>query len=147
MYTPHTVTLVNVIEGNNSTMQYYLTVLHGVMLQASKHTNVHKSGLQDADAVTLFVPFSVRAQGADGNAKTYASPKVFEAMADHTGAWTLQAGGKSGGADCFFIRGEILEAVSYAQALKLYDDVFRVTSVDIRDFGSEAMRHWQVGGR
>ena len=38
------------------------------------------------------------------------------------------------------------EGVSYAQALELFDDVYRVTSVDIRDFGSTTMQHWQVGG-
>ena len=28
----------------------------------------------------------------------------------------------------------------------LYDDVYKVTKVDMKDFGSPSMQHWQVGG-
>ena len=28
----------------------------------------------------------------------------------------------------------------------LYDDVYNVTKVDEKDFGSEEMRHWEIGG-
>ena len=140
MYTPHTVTIINCIEGADYVMQYLPTVLHGVMLQASKRTNVNRSGLADADAVTLFIPFSVDAGG-----KTFVKPKEYALLADKSEAWTLKAGGDSSPADCFFIKGEA-EGMSYADALTAYDDVYRVTSVDIRDFGSASMQHWQVGG-
>ena len=33
------------------------------------------------------------------------------------------------------------------QALEmLYDDVYKVTKVDMKDFGSQDMRHFEVGG-
>lgn len=140
MYTPHTVTIINCIEGEDYAMQYHATVLRGVMLQASKRTNVNRSGLTDADAVTLFIPFSV-----DSDGKTFMRPKEFAAATEKCRAWTLKAGGNSSSADCFFIKGEA-EGMSYADALNRYDDVYRVTSVDIRDFGSANMQHWQVGG-
>ncbi len=151
MYTPHVVTIVNAIEGDDYAMQYNTTVLHGVMLQASKRANVNKSGLVDADAVTLFIPFTVDAGG-----KTFYGPKEYEALADKSAAWTLKNGGDSSAADCFFIKGEVvpgtdkdgnpLNGPSYSEALDTYDDVYRVTSVDIRDYGSARMQHWQVGG-
>ena len=28
----------------------------------------------------------------------------------------------------------------------LYDDVYKVTKVDMKDFGSQDMRHFEVGG-
>lgn len=142
MYTPHTVTLVNSIEGENYAMQYNATVLHGVMLQASKRTNVNKSGLSDADSVTLFIPFTV-----DSGGKEFKKPKEYANLPDKTNAWTLKPGGDSSAVECFFIKGDVMaDGVSYAQALDLFDDVYRVTSVDIRDFGSATMQHWQVGG-
>ena len=147
MYTPHTVTIINATEGEDYEMQYNLTVLHGVMLQASKRNNVNKSGLTDADAVTLFIPFSVQATDATGSLlKVFRSPKAYAALVTKDLAWTLQGGDDSAAASCFFIKGEVTEALSYADALNTYDEVYRVTSVDIRDFGSASMQHWQVGG-
>ncbi len=147
MYTPHTITLILAEEGNDYAMQYHLTVLHGVMLQAGKQTNVLASGLADADAVTLFIPFCVAATDAAGNPKTYVSPKAFENAEDKSGIWTVTSRGESSGADCYFIKGEVLEGISYSDAMKTYDDVYRVSSVDTFDYGSEKMQHWEVGGR
>lgn len=146
MYAPHTVSLINVIEGDDYAMRYNLTVLHGVMLQASKRTNVNKSGLEDADAVDLFIPFSVQATDAAGRAKRFVEPKRYAAMESRDGFWTLKSGGSSSAVECFFVRGELSEPLSYSEALKTCDHVYRVTSVDIRDFGSADMQHWQVGG-
>ena len=140
MYTPHTVTIINCIEGPDYAMQYLPTVLHGVMLQASKRTNVNKSGLADADSVTLFIPFTVDAGG-----KQFVRPKEYAALPEKSGYWTLKPGGESSANDCFFVNGEV-EGMSYADALDRYDNVYRVTSVDIRDFGSATMQHWMVGG-
>lgn len=66
---PHTVTLYNVThEVDTSTMQdvtkLYVTVLEGVLLSASKAANVRASGLEGADAVNLYIPFSVVAKDA-----------------------------------------------------------------------------------
>lgn len=140
MYTPHTVTVINCIEGEDYAMQYNATVLHGVMLQASKRTNVNKSGLTDADSVTLFIPFTVDAGG-----KQFKRPKEYDALEDKSRFWTLKPGGESSATECFFVKGEAA-GMSYADALDRYDNVYRVTSVDIRDFGSATMQHWMVGG-
>lgn len=146
MYTPHTVTLINVIEGDDYAMQYNITVLHGVMLQASKRANVNKSGLLDADAVTLYIPFTVNATGPAGGEKRFVGPKAFEALGGSRDIWTLRGGSKSSAVGCFFIKGEISDGLSYAEALKTYDDVYRVTTVDTMDYGSASMHHWEVGG-
>lgn len=148
MYTPHVVTLILADEQDDG-MHYNPVILDGVFLDLSKRSNINRSGLADADSATLFIPFSVKAyDGETGNDKTYIPPKGYAAMVDKSGYWTLFDGGESSGAECFFIKGKIdEEALSYAEALKKYDYVYRVSTVDLRDFGRESMRHWQVGGR
>ena len=56
---PHTVTLYNVVtEENQSTFEEvttnYITVLQGVLLDATKAKTVNQSGLVGADAVSLY---------------------------------------------------------------------------------------------
>lgn len=140
MYTPHIVTLVMATEGDNG-VEYNSVVLNGVFLDLNKRSNINRSGLADADAATLFIPFSVNAD------KQYLPPKEYERQSDKSSYWTVFDGGEASGADCYFVKGEIDAPVSYAEAREQYDYVYQVSSVDLRDFGSERMRHWQVGGR
>ena len=148
MYTPHTITLILAEEQDDGSMAYNPVILSGVFLDLNKRSNVNRSGLADADSATLFIPFSVTATGADGNAKEYLSPKAYEAAETKSGYWTLFDGGRSGSAECYFVKGTLSDpAISYAEARDTYDYVYRVTSVDLRDFGRERMRHWQVGGK
>ena len=64
---PHVVTVYNTetteLPENDfkPTLINHITVLHGVLLDASKGSNVSKSGLEGADAVTLYIPVRVRA--------------------------------------------------------------------------------------
>ena len=149
MYTPHVVTLYNA-EEDPDTLQlvYNVTVLRGVFLDRSQARNIEKSGLKDADSAALFIPFTVEAvDGFTGEPKTYIGPKAYRALDDISGVWTLEPGGVSSGVDCFFIKGEIVSEAGYRTLRNTYDDVYDVTTVDERDFGSEDMRHWQVGGR
>ena len=86
MYAPHTVTVYNPVKETDKetfqeTQKLYVTVLRGVMLQASKAVNVRESGLAGADAVDLYIPFDVEAvDGFTGKAKTYAGPQRFYAF-------------------------------------------------------------------
>ena len=149
MYTPHTVTLYNVTE-NPDTLEinYNITVLNGVFLDRAHARNIEKTGLRDADSATLFIPFSVSAtDGVSGLPKTYVGPKAYRVLPDTTDYWTLEAGGTSSGVDCFFVKGEVVTGAGYRFIRENYDDVYDVTTVDTRDFGSADMQHWQVGGR
>ena len=59
---PHTVTLYNPetkeLPANDfkPTLVHHITVLRGVLLDASKGSNVNQSGLEGADAVNLYIP-------------------------------------------------------------------------------------------
>lgn len=150
MYTPHTVTVYNAHEDIDTLKnEYNITVLKGVLLDISKAANVIKSGLENADAATLFIPFAVNAvNGVTGDPQTYIEPKEYERLESKAGYWTIRPGGTNSNKDCFFVKGEVVEVGKDFQEINYFhDNVFRVSSVDPRDFGSSDMQHWEVSGR
>ena len=63
MYAPHTVTIYNVTQEQDpetfkDTQKIHITVISGVMLQASKAANVRASGHEGADAVNMYITYS-----------------------------------------------------------------------------------------
>lgn len=151
MYAPHTVTIYNVTQETDpntfkDTQKSYITVLRGVFLEASKAANVRESGLEGADAVNLYIPFSSPAvDGVTGQKKQYVGPQEFWRASDKSGLWTLSTDGNGG--TTFFIKGEVVEPDKTEQMLEMfYDDVYKVTKVDMKDFGSSTMQHFEVGG-
>lgn len=145
---PHTVTVYNVSQETDKdtfedVTRLYATVLKGVLLEASKAVNVRESGLESADAVNLYIPFSVKAvDGVTGKARRYAKPQEYWKAADRSELWTLSVNGNGG--DTFFVKGEFVTD-NQTEALA-HDDCYNVTKVDTKDFGSPDMQHWQVGG-
>ena len=133
-------------ESFNDTQKSYIAVIRGVLLEASKAVNVRESGLEGADAVNLYIPFSAPAvDGVTGAEKRYVGPQEFWRTPDKTGLWTLSTDGNGG--TTFFIKGEAVEPEKTEQTIEtLYDDVYKVTKVDVKDFGSASMRHFEVGG-
>lgn len=142
---PHTVTLYNVqtdlSAGYEETATNHITVLRGVLLDASKAVNARTSGLEGADAVNLYIPFGVEAlDGVTGERKKYAGPLEFWRAEDKSGLWTLSTGG-----DTFFVKGVAVEPEASAELIEMkYDGVYNVTKVDEKDFGG--LMHWEVGG-
>ena len=110
-------------------------------MDASKAANVRTSGLEGADAVNLYIPFSVEAvDGITGEPKQYMPPIEFWRTDDKTGFWTLSDGGNT-----FFIKGEVVEQDASVQLIEMaYDHVYNVTKIDEKDFGG--LQHWEVGG-
>ena len=144
---PHTVTVYNATEDPVTFKRVTsITILKGVFFDAAKAANVRASGLESADAVNLIVPFDVVAvDGVTGEPKEYISPKRFEDLVDTTGFWTLRASSATENS-CFFVKGEVVEPDRDFQYINQnYDDVYRVNSVDEKDFGN--LKHWAIGGR
>lgn len=144
---PHAVTVYNTyVETDPSTFEEtsvnHITVLRGVFLDASKASNVAKSGLEGADSVNLYIPVGVEAvDGVTGEPKQYTGPIEFWRADDKSGLWTLSVG-----RNCFFVKGEAVHPDWTVQTIEAaYDDVYDVTKVDFKDFGGE-MSHFQVGG-
>lgn len=141
MYAPHTVTVYSPVEDPVTfEVTNHITVLRGVFMDAAKASNVRASGLEGADSVNLFIPFDVvAADGVKGNKKSYADPKQYEVAEDKSSLWTLRIGD-------FFVKGEVVQDSDFQAINAKYDDVYRITKVDKKDFGSESMRHFEVGG-
>lgn len=152
---PHTVTVYNValeIDKTNyeDKMVNHITVLRSVFLDATKAVNVRESGIEGADAVTLYIPADVEAvDGVTGLPKRYVPPLEFWRAPDKTGIWTLSIGStKTPGLDgnTFFIKGEVVKPDRDVQFIEMmYDHVYDITKIDEKDFGGD-MAHFEVGG-
>lgn len=150
MMLPHTVTIYNrTVEIDkdtfSETIKHYITVIDGVLLIANKAANVRESGLESADAVTLHIPANcVAVDGLTGNTKQFVQPIEFQNAADKSGLWTLS----NNDGNTFFVKGEVIETGKDEDFINAkYDDCYRVTSVDKKDFGSAGMQHFEVGGK
>lgn len=144
MFSPHTVTLYIVTENDDYTTNIDTTILKGVFLDATNGKMVSTPGTNNADMATLFVPFSVEAHGLNGEVKEYIDIKRYRDLEDPSRYWTFDPSGESSAADCFFVKGEVHNTLEYSEAKRLYPDVYKVSRVATRDFGSKDMWHWQV---
>ena len=142
MYAPHTVSLIN-----QHGEELYLTVLRVVMVQDLERRAVLQAGDYDASYTKIYIPFAVEAKNTDGEPVTYLPPRQYAKSQEPEKHWTLQADGEEAGRSSFFVRGEIPQACSLAEARESYDNVIIVTSVSTRDYGQSGMRHWEVSSR
>ena len=144
MFVPHNVTLYIVTENDDNTVNVDTTILRGVFLDTTNARTVSNVGANSSSNATLFIPFSVRATGTDGREKSFVDHKRYMELDDPAEHWTLCPSGDSSVADCYFVKGEVYSALEYAEAKRLYPDVYKVSSIITRDFGSVDMQHWQV---
>lgn len=154
---PHTITLYNIsVETDrdtlNDTVTNHITILKGVLVDASKAVNVRESGLVSADAVDLYIPFDVEAVDAvTGGEKGYLPPVEFWRSEDMASHWTLAVSAKGATLNgyTFFIKGAALPPEGTAPEKvrevveAMYDDVYNITKIDTKDTGG--LQHWEVG--
>ena len=57
--------------------------------------------------------------------------------------WTLSYNGN--GQETIFVKGEFVS--DNLDVVRFHDDCYNVTKVDEMDYGSDDMRHWEVGGK
>ena len=139
MYTPHTVSLI-IYHGDSP----FLVYLRGVMLQALNGRSVQRRGGMEENEATLYVPLSARAENAAGEPLIFLPPLEYARCTDPEKYWTLQQEGESAGRSSFFVKGEIAEACSLAEAREKYDYVYIVAGWQLHDYGSRALQHWEV---
>ena len=142
MYAPHVISLIN-----QHGEKFYLTILRGVMVQDMERQSVLQAGDYDSSYTKVFIPFSVDAQNPEGELATYLQPKQYAKSMEPEHHWTLESGGEEAGRSSFFVKGEIPEACSLAEARDLYDGVIIVSTVSTRDYGQPGMQHWEVSSR
>ena len=102
------------------------------LYMASHGANIEKSGLADADAAKVYILLEWLTE-AD---KLAVDPKNFQLP---SAQFTLEPG-------CVIVKGFVPPGPTTLKELEAtYDHVHTVTTVDVRDFGSPAMHHLEVG--
>jgi len=89
------------------------------------------TGYENADKVNIYIPFDKN----KSDLENYKEPKQYNGN-----GWTLQNGD-------FIIKGEVAESeVDGIKDLKAYE-VFEITVIDKKDFGSYNMQHFEIRGQ
>ena len=139
MYCPHTVSLMNTHSGRQ-----YLVILRSVMLQALNGQSVQRRGDAEENQTTLYIPLSVHATNPKGETLTFLPPLEYARCSDPEKHWTLQPEGESTGRCSFFVKGELPEPCTLAEAREKYDFVYIVAGWQLHDYGSRIMQHYEV---
>ena len=106
--------------------------IENVFWDDSKGVNLNK-GYENADDVNVYIP-------KDKNDMSgYTESKLYIGL---NNTWTLRNGD-------FIVKGQTFEnQVSSIKELKeKYNDVFTITLVDDKDFGSKNMHHFEIRGK
>ena len=125
----------------------YLTVLSGVMLQGRDGRASLSRGDEEEARLTLYIPFTVDARTPAGGASLYLPPREWLAAEDRADYWTLIPEGEGGGRCSFFAEGRLAEPCTLAEARRNRENVWTVAAVSRKDYGSPALRHWEVATR
>ena len=106
--------------------------IENVFWDDSKGVNLNK-GYENADDVNVYIPKE------QNDMSSYTEPKFYIGLND---TWTLRNGD-------FIVKGKTFEnQVSSIKELKeKYNDVFTITLVDDKDFGSANMHHFEIRGK
>lgn len=90
-------------------------------------------GYENADDVNVFIPKS------QNDMSGYVEPKKYKGLSN---TWTLENGD-------FIVKGNTSESVvlSIKELVQKYDNVFTISLVDDKDFGSENMHHFEIRGK
>lgn len=106
--------------------------IENVFWDDSKGVNLNK-GYENADDVNVFIPKS------QNDMSGYVEPKKYKGL---NNTWTLENGD-------FIVKGNVEESsvMSIKELLKKYDNVFTISLVDDKDFGSKNMHHFEIRGK
>ena len=106
-------------------------IIEHVFWDDSKAVNLNR-GYDNADDVNVFIPKS------QNDMSGYVEPKQYEGL----NKWTLQIGD-------FIVKGEVeeKEVSSIKELTSKYDDVFTISLIDDKDFGSSSMHHFEIRGK
>ena len=106
--------------------------IKNVFWDDSKGVNI-SLGYENADDVNVFIPKK------QNDMTGYVAPKQYKGMAN---TWTLENGD-------FIVKGETneTEVLNFKELSSKYDNVFKITLADDKDFGSKNMHHFEIRGK
>lgn len=107
-------------------------LIDNVFWDDSKGVN-RNLGYENADDVNVFIPKS------QNDMSGYVEPKKYKGLSN---TWTLENGD-------FIVKGNTNESevLSIRELVQKYDNVFTISLVDDKDFGSENMHHFEIRGK
>lgn len=132
MKTNAKMSVYNKYTDNEKNVVFKKHLIEEVFWDDSKGININ-AGYAEADDVNIFIPKTSK------NMTGYVEPKKYKGL---TNTWTLENGD-------FIVKGNTKEEkVSGIKELaKNYDNVFTVSLVDDKDFGSSSMHHFEIRGK
>lgn len=150
MYTNANATLYNYHKNKTTGKETYTkTYLKSVFWDDTKQANVLKSGLSTIESVSVYIPFSIDADG-----KEYLPSKEYARLEESelNKYFTFAVNSKD-----FMIQGLIdydvdntssqTVSASIQYIKNTYDKIMTISVVDEKNYGSDSMRHWEIGGK
>jgi ERCC4-type nuclease len=132
---PFTVTIYNKYISSREAV-YQRTQIVADLWSNEKATNVIRSGNIEADAAMIIIS-SLRDENIN-----YVDGTAWTALSSKTGYWTLQN-------EDYIVKGAVTDEITGAFTISSlrakYDEVLRISSIDIRDLGD--VKHWKVGAK
>lgn len=121
----------NKFTDENKNVVFKKHLIDHVFWDDSKAVNLNR-GYDNADDVNVFIPKQ------QNDMSSYVEPKEYKSL----NKWTLQAGD-------IIVKGDVREKeVSGIKELTTkYDNVFTISLVDDKDFGSSSMHHFEIRGK
>ncbi|WP_338631523.1 DUF6751 family protein [Clostridium baratii] len=139
------VTLFNkVINPETDRAEYFRTYIYNADWQGELITNVNDKGFISADKITCFIPFSSSTEGG----KKYVEPRVFNRMtvSERERVFTFNK-------NDIIVKGMIDFEITNENGHRvkdLFNDYIEsgiIVSIIPHDYGSESMRHWEIGAK
>ena len=132
MYTNTSMCVFNKCTNEDKETTFKRHIIENVFWDDSKGVNLNM-GYENADNVNVYIPKNKNDMGG------YTKPKSYKG---NSSEWTLQNGD-------FIVKGVVSDNTvsKIADLTSKYDDVFTITLVDDKDFGSHNMRHFEIRGK
>jgi len=139
------ITLFNkVFNRETEKTEYFRTYIYNVDWQGELITNVNDKGFIGADKITCYIPFTGNAEGG----KRYVKPREFNRMSnsERERAFTFNK-------NDIIVKGMVdfdITNESGHKSKDLFNDYIEsgtIVSIIPHDYGSENMRHWEIGAK
>jgi hypothetical protein len=132
MKTNTSMSVFNKYTDENKNVIFKKHLIDNVFWDDSKGIN-RNLGYENADDVNVFIPKN------KNDMSGYVEPKKYKGL---NNTWTLENGD-------FIVKGNVEESsvMSIKELLKKYDNVFTISLVDDKDFGSANMQHFEIRGK
>lgn len=117
----------------NRSDKWQKTILKDVFFDGTQGATRVSTGLESADRVTIVIPFTTSQN------RVFTEPKQFDNITNPINFFTLREGDKvvKGVSDIDISGADLTE-------LEKFHEVYTITAVDTKDFGSKHMQHWEV---